>query len=73
MKKLHFKQDHYSQRKCHLQQVIFGAVALFWDLAALPCAYMETRRQGAKQQIPLWLDNICGISANWNARYSTKE
>ncbi len=48
-----FSQDHFSERKLYFicQKGIISGVALFWDLPALPCAYMASLRQGARQQI----------------------
>lgn len=43
-KNLLFSQDHSSPRNSdsHLHGVIFGAMALFWGLLALPCAFVES-------------------------------
>ena len=40
--------------------VIFGSMALFWDLPALPCAYMESLRQGEQQRDPPRVQNRAG-------------
>lgn len=40
----HFSQNHCNQRNLdsHLHQVLFGGMAMLWELPALPCGYMES-------------------------------
>ena len=49
---VYFSQDHFAV-------VIFGGMVLFWKLPALPCAYMESLRQGAQQPRPQVQSRAC--------------
>lgn len=72
-------QGHLSQRVLDsLHQVIFGSLALFWGLhvpfwkdlgSEITCMSQFRKalgREGAKQQLPLWVKNRAGISDNRN-------
>ena len=50
LSQIKFSQDDFSQKRLLLFAiVIFGSMTLLLKLSALPCAYMESLKQGEQQ------------------------